>query len=599
MRGGERRNDPTHPPAGSWSAALSPSESFPSLQPTGEGSAPDVDRPISDYVAIIPYLVAALGMPVAAIAVSIEASLPELIDSFFDDAYYYFEVAQNIARGQGSTFDGISLTNGYHPLWMLLLVPIFKLGLDHAGALIMVRLLQSAIWSASVGIVFIMASRLGARVAFSPALVVLVYLSDFWFAGMESGLALLLLAAALISTRRWASPLPPGSGRWATGSLLAMAVLARLDLVFAVGVVVVWGMLSAPERHAIPKLRATLAISMPTAAVLMVYLALNLVVFGVPTPVSGMAKSLGGPFLNLEVVRVFLGHTPIQAPVVGDFSAGVLLGLTVVPAIVLLRRNAVGSGQLLGWSRDASRWLEAVLWVLIASCCVQLGYFTFTSSWPLWRWYYYYLPLLMVVAIAVLAQWCLQRFGHSRGGTTIVSLLMSVILVVVLVRWLQYRFDLDRTGSWNYQTHSVELAEFLNTFPADAVFAMGDRAGSLSYLLERPLIQLEGLVNSAEYLDAVKSGEAHRFLQQHGIDYYIVAAGVRGTELANTVAIPGRADDSCYSIDEPHHGEGPSFQVVVCDSDLLYRAALDDPGNRGGSYSVWRYRRDLNAPGSR
>ncbi|HNE05470.1 MAG TPA: hypothetical protein PLT08_13175, partial [Anaerolineales bacterium] len=30
-----------------------------------------------------------------------------------DDAYYYFKVAQNIAEGHGSTFDGINITNGY------------------------------------------------------------------------------------------------------------------------------------------------------------------------------------------------------------------------------------------------------------------------------------------------------------------------------------------------------------------------------------------------------------------------------------------------------------------------------------------------------
>ena len=36
----------------------------------------------------------------------------------FDDAYYYFEIARRIADGQGSTFDGIAETNGYHPLWM-------------------------------------------------------------------------------------------------------------------------------------------------------------------------------------------------------------------------------------------------------------------------------------------------------------------------------------------------------------------------------------------------------------------------------------------------------------------------------------------------
>src|SRR5512142_2007481 len=44
-----------------------------------------------------------------------------------DDAYYYFKVAQNISEGLGSTFDGIHSTNGYHPLWMLVCIPIFAL----------------------------------------------------------------------------------------------------------------------------------------------------------------------------------------------------------------------------------------------------------------------------------------------------------------------------------------------------------------------------------------------------------------------------------------------------------------------------------------
>lgn len=44
-----------------------------------------------------------------------------------DDAYYYFKVAQNITEGHGISFDGINLTNGYHPLWMVVCIPIFTL----------------------------------------------------------------------------------------------------------------------------------------------------------------------------------------------------------------------------------------------------------------------------------------------------------------------------------------------------------------------------------------------------------------------------------------------------------------------------------------
>jgi len=44
-----------------------------------------------------------------------------------DDAFYYFVTARNIADGKGITFDGISKTNGFHPLWMLICIPVFSL----------------------------------------------------------------------------------------------------------------------------------------------------------------------------------------------------------------------------------------------------------------------------------------------------------------------------------------------------------------------------------------------------------------------------------------------------------------------------------------
>src|SRR5260370_37962417 len=38
-----------------------------------------------------------------------------------DDAFYYFEIARRLASTGRSTFDGQVLTNGYHPLWQLIL----------------------------------------------------------------------------------------------------------------------------------------------------------------------------------------------------------------------------------------------------------------------------------------------------------------------------------------------------------------------------------------------------------------------------------------------------------------------------------------------
>jgi hypothetical protein len=64
-------------------------------------------------------------LDVAALAPALDARAAAL--TFYDDGYYYFQIARNLARGAGFTFDGIHATNGFHPLWLLLQAPLFRL----------------------------------------------------------------------------------------------------------------------------------------------------------------------------------------------------------------------------------------------------------------------------------------------------------------------------------------------------------------------------------------------------------------------------------------------------------------------------------------
>src|ERR1035437_2020740 len=42
---------------------------------------------------------------------------------YFDDSFYAFSVAINLAHGYGPTIDGVHLTNGFQPLWVFLITP--------------------------------------------------------------------------------------------------------------------------------------------------------------------------------------------------------------------------------------------------------------------------------------------------------------------------------------------------------------------------------------------------------------------------------------------------------------------------------------------
>jgi len=50
-----------------------------------------------------------------------------LIEWIPDDSFYYFQPASLMARGYIPSFDGVHAGNGFHPLWMLLLVPVCAL----------------------------------------------------------------------------------------------------------------------------------------------------------------------------------------------------------------------------------------------------------------------------------------------------------------------------------------------------------------------------------------------------------------------------------------------------------------------------------------
>lgn len=56
-----------------------------------------------------------------------------------DDAFYYYKVAQNVLSGYGFSFDQINLSNGFHPLWMVICLCVF--GLSKYNLLLPLRVL--------------------------------------------------------------------------------------------------------------------------------------------------------------------------------------------------------------------------------------------------------------------------------------------------------------------------------------------------------------------------------------------------------------------------------------------------------------------------
>ena len=131
-----------------------------------------------------------------------------------DDAYYYFKVAQNISEGLGSTFDGVNLANGYHPLWMLVNIPIFALArFDLVLPLRILILLMGALHAATAILLYRLISRVlseiaGIFVATFWAFSLYIYATVAQF-GLETGITafsiVLFLYVAEEFERKWHS----------------------------------------------------------------------------------------------------------------------------------------------------------------------------------------------------------------------------------------------------------------------------------------------------------------------------------------------------------------------------------------------------------
>ncbi len=161
-----------------------------------------------------------------------------------DDAFFYYQVARNVVEGRGFTFDGVNLTNGYHPLWMLVCLAVFWLARFHLLLPLRVLILVSGLLNGVTGVILFRLLRRHLHI-FAAVLGALVWMllpviyNNFTAKGLESVLSaffislLLLKAIPLLETGR----APKMQDYLFLGVISALTILSRLDNVFLVGVI--------------------------------------------------------------------------------------------------------------------------------------------------------------------------------------------------------------------------------------------------------------------------------------------------------------------------------------------------------------------------
>jgi hypothetical protein len=300
--------------------------------------------------------------------------------------------------------------------------------------------------------------------------------------GLELALHALLVTACAWA---WLAGGTETNGRaWATGGLLALGALARLDVML-----LAIALAAAVRLRPVGRARV-LALLAPPVLVLGAYLVWNQAAFGHPLPVSAAAK------------RLWSGALLLRDP---GYQAGGWLWAKLGNALFIPRH--LGSAWVLGLAlgtvgaavlsfTPAGRCTRA-LRPFAAAGIAQLAAYNLLHHGELtWaRWYYALPPLMAAFAAADLVAWAAGRVtARARRVLGVAAcVLVALAQATSLARWRREpsaRVPLLDAAVWARAS-----------LPPDARIGAWN-SGTLGYLSGRTVVNLDGLVNSWAFLES-------------------------------------------------------------------------------------------------
>lgn len=450
---------------------------------------------------------------------------------YYDDAFYYLRIAQHLAAGSGSTFDGETPTNGYHPLWLLCLVP-FATG--EPGSLLLISFVLQALAAAlvAVGIARLARRFVGPLASGLAVLLWLRFQCTYWmsWSGMEYGLQALAIVSLLVAYLRRRQRTTRGfRDDFTLGALGSLAVLARLDNLLLVGLV---GLAWAGRHESVrSRWRSLLGFSLPTVLAATIYVSLNLWHFGLAGPVSGAVKRVWSAEL-LAADPSFQASGWLAAKLVylasplwtmsRSFAASLLLGTVVGLLLCLLWGCRTVQGRRSASTRQLGEPCLFDLWPLAAFGFLQyLAYgVVFHGGYSFQPWYFVAQPLFTALLLAVtvdrLAAWAAAKPSllWLRPWAA-----LAVLVLVLGTAALNTERRRQKQNAFGQEPLYVAAGWIDRHFPKDATIGAWN-AGILGFFSGRRVVNLDGLVSSRDFF-LEERHDLCAYLEQAGIDYLV------------------------------------------------------------------------------
>ena len=457
-----------------------------------------------------------------------------------DDSFYYFQIARNLAEGKFSTFDGgITRTNGYHPLWLLLITPFYWI-FDKEAALFAIKAFEIMLIAGGVALVTAAARLAGMPWVLMFAALPMLYQQYDLFGGMEAAaglfmLSLFILAACLFarSPARWTWPLAAVAFAlpWVRLEYIAISLATTAALCL-----IEWSRQErAPGAPLGERARSVLSVKavvpfLAAGAGILVYFAYNGFVFGGIVPVSGATKQMSSQRLWEHEGGYSLTQKLLDTLQYDVFDIELRVALEICAYLLLVWWFACRS-------RSRKDWLLLAFLTGVSGLAVgHLAKFgqtilTVHSYFGNYGWYFVPAYLMMALIIPVrcyVAIHFVHRFIGPKSHRTAQFLSLGIVVIgaVFLVAKADFTSPIefvDRSSAstayeWEITSHmGVQIMDRL--LPEESVVGSWD-AGVIGYFSRYPVVNLDGLVNSYEYLRARREGTRATFHQRYGITHF-------------------------------------------------------------------------------
>jgi hypothetical protein len=438
-----------------------------------------------------------------------------------DDTYLSLTIARNIARGLGPLY-GADYTNGFQPLWVFVLAPVFAMIPDDPDLVLRIGLVLLAILETAMIVLVCRFVRRRGRSNLAAALVAGCWafnpcLIKISLGGLETSLSALAACATLVELDRIRDADRDRAASLAgLGVLLGIAFLARVDAVFLIPAI---ALSLLPRFRRSPGAVRRLArrwgvVGSAAAATVTPWFLYSYSYTGDVYPVSGRAVPLiaianrgVGPG-GLPALRRTLLDEAFQLVVQRHAWLLLLLGVLAALALVVGFRNLRGFGASLGSLAPALSY--GILLFLAYPLHILAFWFFERYLFPL------AIPLLLAIGLTASFLFRLEKFRRVRAALTRILVAATIASHLTRPETRDLLFSRDETNQ-GYRNLGLWAAK---RFPPGTRLG-GSQTGALGfYAPALTVINLDGVVNRKCY-DAVVAKRNIDYIVQERVEFVV------------------------------------------------------------------------------